>query len=302
MMYLVFGLQAAAAFEAGLAADPLNPALRAGLQAAQQGCARDALAGTAAQLHLKALPAPETPQRITLLPPNASRVATSSSSSSSSSRRRGHKVGWQTDGRDQATALVAAAAAVAGGSAALSSVPAPALPGATDGSYSAVQQLLVASEWEGLNAAASDQLPCQLLTPGAVMADSGLADVFEYLSTQVSVWAVVGAATCLQQPPATWPATSLKPDTQQLRRGVLPLASVLCCQCAIRAAKHHLHRVLPDAARMSAWWAATTAAVQVVRDSGRSPRVLLLGAKAGVLAVAAIRAGADHVTCVERCV
>jgi predicted nicotinamide N-methyase len=32
----------------------------------------------------------------------------------------------------------------------------------------------------------------------------------------------------------------------------------------------------------------------------RSVRVLLLGAKAGLLAVAAVRAGAVHVTCVEQ--
>ena len=73
-----------------------------------------------------------------------------------------------------------------------------------------------------------------------------------------------------------------------------------CPQCAIRAPKHYMYRALPDTPRMSAWWAATTAAVQAVHQSGRAPRVLLLGAKAGVLAVAALRAGAVHVTCVER--
>lgn len=73
-------------------------------------------------------------------------------------------------------------------------------------------------------------------------------------------------------------------------------------QCAIRAPKQYLYRILPDSPRMAAWWNATTAAVQAVRASGRTPRVLLLGAKAGVLAVAALRAGAAHVTCVERCV
>lgn len=71
-------------------------------------------------------------------------------------------------------------------------------------------------------------------------------------------------------------------------------------QCDIKAPKQYLYRVLPDEYRMSAWWAATTAAVQAVQASGRSPRVLLLGAKAGVLAVAALRAGAVHVMCVER--
>lgn len=91
----------------------------------------------------------------------------------------------------------------------------------------------------------------------------------------------------------------------------VPTAALFCCvpcravcraclQCNITAPKHYLYRVLPDTARMSAWWAATTAAVQAVHDSGRSPRVLLLGAKAGILAVAAVRAGAAHVTCVER--
>jgi hypothetical protein len=73
-------------------------------------------------------------------------------------------------------------------------------------------------------------------------------------------------------------------------------------QCAIRAPKQYLYRVLPDSPRMAAWWNTTTAAVKAVYDSGRTPRLLLLGAKAGVLAVAALRAGAAHVTCVERCV
>lgn len=71
-------------------------------------------------------------------------------------------------------------------------------------------------------------------------------------------------------------------------------------QSAIRAPKQYLYRILPDSRRIAAWWDATTAAVQAVQDSGRTPRVLLLGAKAGVLAVAALRAGAAHVTCVER--
>lgn len=71
-------------------------------------------------------------------------------------------------------------------------------------------------------------------------------------------------------------------------------------QYAIRAPKQYLYRTLPDSPRMAAWWDATTAAVQAVRASGRTPRVLLLGAKAGVLAVAALRVGAAHVTCVER--
>lgn len=71
-------------------------------------------------------------------------------------------------------------------------------------------------------------------------------------------------------------------------------------QCDIKAPKQYMYRVLPDEYRMSAWWAATAAAVQAVQASGRSPRVLLLGARAGVLAAAALRAGAAHVTCVER--
>jgi protein arginine N-methyltransferase 7 len=75
---------------------------------------------------------------------------------------------------------------------------------------------------------------------------------------------------------------------------------VAVLQCAIKAPKHYMHRTLPDSPRMSSWWAATTAAVQAVRSTGKTPRVLLLGAKAGVLAVAALRAGAVHVTCVER--
>ncbi|WIA22755.1 hypothetical protein OEZ86_009712 [Tetradesmus obliquus] len=71
-------------------------------------------------------------------------------------------------------------------------------------------------------------------------------------------------------------------------------------QCDIAAPKNYLHRQLLDAPRLSAWWSATAAAVAAVAASGRQPRVLLLGAKGGLLALAAVRAGAVHVTCVEQ--
>ena len=58
-------MQAAAAFEAGLAADPHNPTLRSGLQTSQQAVAADLLSGKATA-HIKALPAPTAPERISL--------------------------------------------------------------------------------------------------------------------------------------------------------------------------------------------------------------------------------------------
>jgi protein arginine N-methyltransferase 7 len=75
-----------------------------------------------------------------------------------------------------------------------------------------------------------------------------------------------------------------------------------CCQlqCHIAAPKQYLHRQLPDTPRLATWCAATAAAVAAVAGSARQPRVLLLGAKAGLLALAAARAGAVHVTCVEQ--
>jgi hypothetical protein len=78
------------------------------------------------------------------------------------------------------------------------------------------------------------------------------------------------------------------------------LLLLLLLQCHISAPKRYLHSQLPDSHRLTAWWTATTAAVAAVATSGRQPRVLLLGAKAGLLAVAAVRAGAVHVTCVEQ--
>jgi predicted nicotinamide N-methyase len=60
-----------------------------------------------------------------------------------------------------------------------------------------------------------------------------------------------------------------------------------------------MYREMPDISRLTAWSNATAQAVQAVHASGRAPRVLLLGAKAGLLAIAAVRAGAVHVTCVE---
>jgi protein arginine N-methyltransferase 7 len=61
----------------------------------------------------------------------------------------------------------------------------------------------------------------------------------------------------------------------------------------------YLQRRLPDTARSTAWWMAVQQAVAAVQDQGRQCRVLLLGCGAGLLAVAALRAGAVHVTCVD---
>ena len=62
---------------------------------------------------------------------------------------------------------------------------------------------------------------------------------------------------------------------------------------------HYLQRRLPDSHRNTTWWRAVQKAVAAVQAQGRQCRVLLLGGGAGLLAVAALRAGAAHVTCVD---
>lgn len=62
-----------------------------------------------------------------------------------------------------------------------------------------------------------------------------------------------------------------------------------------------LLRCLDDRQRMEAAVAAVEAAVAAASQQGeRDVRVLLLGSAAGLLALVALRAGAHHVTCVER--
>jgi hypothetical protein len=62
-----------------------------------------------------------------------------------------------------------------------------------------------------------------------------------------------------------------------------------------------LLRYLADTPRTAAWWAATTAAVRdtAAARRGVAPHVLLLGVRGGLLALAALRAGAGHVTLVD---
>lgn len=74
-------------------------------------------------------------------------------------------------------------------------------------------------------------------------------------------------------------------------------------QCHIRAPRRHVARELADAPRLAAWLAATHGAVSAMRVHNRPVcHVLLLGARSGVLALAALRAGATYVTCAEECV
>jgi hypothetical protein len=177
-------LQAASAFEAGLGADPLNPALKSGLQAAQQGLATDMLSGKTLA-HIKALPAPVNPERITLTPHNSQglrdRLNASGVNPSSVNRtqRRGHAVGWKGAG-DAADALLGAAAGV------LQAVQAAS---AADSSAAgtALSSTLYADATGSYNHSSSSsyQLPRQLLTPAAAETDVGVKDVYEYLATQV---------------------------------------------------------------------------------------------------------------------
>eukprot|EP00775_Hariotina_reticulata_P007705 gene7705-7904_t len=236
--------QAAAAFEAGLCSDPISPALKAGLQAAQQGAVNDILAGKA--LNHRALPAPVAPQLIACTPHSSGHkslqlcqrhiLCLPGLSSSPSTARENqqllspgqmHHIGW-----GDAAAFVA------------SLVDFPAAQG------------LGSAEGLTRRGGGALLLPTQLLTPQSVQQDDALRDVYEFVRVK----------------------------------------------CDTRAPKQYIHRELPDMPRLTAWSTATAQAVQAVQASGRSPRVLLLGAKAGLLAIAAVRAGAGHVTCVEPCI
>lgn len=169
-------MQAASSFEAGLAADPLNPALKSGLQQAQQGLAHAMLSGKTLA-HIKALPAPVTPERITLAPHVQGLRAHSSTinPSSQTSQRRGHQVGWQGAG-DAAVALLAAADQVS---------QAVAATATTNDTGMAVAAEVPVVGSAGFSYGGSYQLPRSLLTPAAASADAGLRDVYEYLTTQV---------------------------------------------------------------------------------------------------------------------
>ncbi|MEW5319762.1 MAG: hypothetical protein WDW38_010893 [Sanguina aurantia] len=70
-------------------------------------------------------------------------------------------------------------------------------------------------------------------------------------------------------------------------------------QADVAMPKRHL-AYLADKHRLSKMEAAVARAVQRVVSEGKDCRVLLLGAGAGYLAIAALKAGAAHVTCVER--
>jgi hypothetical protein len=172
---LPFSVQAAAAYEAGLEADPFNSSLKAGLQNAQQGLVQDLLDGKA--LNRKALPAPPTPERITLTPHNKASAALLRTRPASSIQLQQqmllpgqqYAVGWQKP----AVELLCASAA--------------GQLGEEDG------QLMQQQGFGGCGGAGASsssgvdgwRLPRVLLTPAAAAADAALKDVYEYVSTQV---------------------------------------------------------------------------------------------------------------------
>lgn len=73
-------------------------------------------------------------------------------------------------------------------------------------------------------------------------------------------------------------------------------------QADTRLPRRYLDRCLTDASRMQLTEQAVVAAVHDVRGRGLDCRVLVLGAGAGLIPLMALRAGAFHVTCVERSV
>lgn len=66
--------------------------------------------------------------------------------------------------------------------------------------------------------------------------------------------------------------------------------------------KRWAYRSLPDGYRWSRWWEAVQAAMRQLAAAGvTAPRVLVLGCGGGMLPLMALKAGAGHVTCAERC-
>ena len=80
---------------------------------------------------------------------------------------------------------------------------------------------------------------------------------------------------------------------------ITPLPACSRPQTDIRMPKRHL-RLLEDGAFNSAFQQAIQAAVAAVAAEDKDCRVLNLGAGAGLHAMMALRAGAHHVTAVER--
>ncbi len=73
-------------------------------------------------------------------------------------------------------------------------------------------------------------------------------------------------------------------------------------QTNIRAPKRWADRALPDGYRWGRWWEALLPALARIIDGGvAAPRVLAMGAGGGMLPLMALRAGAGHVVCAERC-
>lgn len=174
---MIPSLQAQSVFEAGLSADPININLKAGLQRAQQGIVQDLLAGKT--LNHLALPAPPTPERISLTPHNPSgpvlHALTCASGSGSSSVHgrfeasnlgpgRKYLVGWELPAEQVARAATAGEL--------LLTQPGHG-PGVSDIQRGSGQSALC---W---------RLPRVLLTPETASADPGLTDVYEYVKTQV---------------------------------------------------------------------------------------------------------------------
>ncbi|KAF8066293.1 Art7 [Scenedesmus sp. PABB004] len=227
---------AAAAFEAGLAADPACAALAAGLQAAQRGVTADLLAGRG--LDRRALPAPPVAARIAAAPHNVPRAALTGGGGAAApgvapaaallAPGQRFAVGWAPP------AAGALRAAQGGGDAAA----APVVPGAAPG-----------------------QLPRVLLTPAVAAADPALCEVFEVVQTQArraQAAHVPGRAARS----ALSPGQGLADASRACRRRLAP-------QCHVLGPKRYLHRELPDGPRLAAWAAATAAAVREVRASDR---------------------------------
>ena len=95
------------------------------------------------------------------------------------------------------------------------------------------------------------------------------------------------------------PAALLTPFQAESDPALRDTYTFVTIQSDVRAPQAYLS-YLCDVARWQAWASAVTQAVAAIRARGCEARVLDLASGAGLVAMHAVRAGAAHVTCVDR--
>ena len=138
-----------------------------------------------------------------------------------------------------------------------------------------------------------DMLPVRLLTPFQAENDHHIKDTYNYVTVQV------GAGVCQAPPPGGVSSDSQLPAAYPRAAPSSPVPSPASRQADIKMPKRQIQS-LGDAYFHGAFEAAISAAVASIAADDRDCRVLDLGAGAGLHAMMALRAGAVHVTAVER--